>query len=199
VVYACVDKGFGRNTEVDVVVRPEDIDIIPAEGARVTGTVVSVVFMGVYYEVDVDCGGYEWVIQTTDFVARGATVGISIPPDAIHIMKKTKQTNLFDGVAYPDDGEVEFCDHRFACEKLEGFETREEVLVAIAPARVKLIAPQDAELTGFVKACMFLGTHYEVTVTAGEEDWIAYSVEYMEPGEETGVTVPPDGIEVSAT
>ena len=198
VVYECVDKGFGRNTEVDVVVRPEDVDIIPAEGARVSGTVVSVVFMGVHYEVDVDCGGYEWVIQTTDFVQKGAVVGIQIPPDAIHIMKKTQQTNLFDAVAYPDDEEVEFIDHRFPCKGLEAFETKDDVLVAIAPADVQLVPPQDSDFTGVVKACMFLGTHYEVTVTSGEEDWIAYSSEYMEPGEETGLSVPADRIAVSA-
>ena len=198
VVYECVDKGFGKNTEVDVVVRPEDIDIIPADKARVSGKVVSVVFMGVHYEVDVDCGGYEWVIQTTDYVERGETIGISIPPDAIHVMKKTKQTNLFDAVAYPDDEEVEFCGHRFACKALETFETKDDVLVAIVPGDVRLIAPQDSEVTGFVKACMFLGTHYEVTVTCDEEDWIAYSSDYMEPGEEIGLAVDADKIAVSA-
>lgn len=198
VVYECVDKGFGKNTEVDVVVRPEDIDIIPADKARVSGKVVSVVFMGVHYEVDVDCGGYEWVIQTTDYVERGETIGISIPPDAIHVMKKTQQTNLFDALAYPDDEEVEFCGHRFACKGLEGFETKDDVLVAIVPGDVRLIAPQDSEVTGFVKACMFLGTHYEVTVTCDEEDWIAYSNEYMEPGEEIGLAVDADKIAVSA-
>ncbi|HWP21416.1 MAG TPA: polyamine ABC transporter ATP-binding protein [Candidatus Cryosericum sp.] len=198
VLYECVDKGFGKNTEVDVVVRPEDIDIVPADKARVSGKVVSVVFMGVHYEVDVDCGGYEWVIQTTDYVERGETVGISIPPDAIHVMKKTKQTNLFDALAYPDDEEVEFCGHRFACKDLEGFETKDDVLVAIVPGDVRLIAPQDSDVTGFVKACMFLGTHYEVTVTCDEEDWIAYSNEYMEPGEEIGLSVDADKISVSA-
>jgi len=198
VVYDCVDKGFGKNTEVDVVVRPEDIDIVPAEGARVVGKAVSVVVMGVHYEVDVDCGGYEWVIQTTDYVERGQVVGISIPPDAIHIMKKTQQTNLFDAVAYPDDGEVEILDHRFACNGLESFETKDDVLVAIAPADVQLIPPQESELTGVVRACMFLGTHYEVTIGCGEEDWIAYSAEYMESGEEIGIHVAADKIAVSA-
>jgi len=198
VVYECVDKGFGRNTEVDAVVRPEDIDIVPAEGARVSGRVVSVVFMGVHYEVDVDCGGYEWVIQTTDYVAKDALVGISIPPDAIHIMEKTQQTNLFDAVAYPDDGEVEFCGKRFACGGLDGFEAKDAVLAAVAPADVRLTAPQESELTGFVKACMFLGTHYQVNITCGEEEWIAYSDDYMEPGEETGISVDADRISVSA-
>ncbi|HWQ96585.1 MAG TPA: ABC transporter ATP-binding protein [Clostridia bacterium] len=198
VVYDCVDKGFGKNTEVDVVVRPEDIDIVPAEGARVVGKAVSVVFMGVHYEVDVDCGGYEWIIQTTDYVERGQVVGISIPPDAIHIMKKTQQTNFFDAVAYPDDNEVEFLGTRFACAGLEGFETRDDVLVAIAPADVRLVPPEQSELTGVVRACMFLGTHYEVTIGCGEEDWIAYSAEYMESGEEIGVSVAADKIAVSA-
>ncbi len=198
VVYDCVDKGFGKNTEVDVVVRPEDIDIVPAEGPRVVGKPVSVVYMGGHSQVDVDCGGYEWVIQTTDYVERGQVVGISIPPDAIHIMKKTQQTNLFDAVAYPDDGEVEILDHRFACNGLESFETKDDVLVAIAPADVQLIPPQESELTGVVRACMFLGTHYEVTIGCGEEDWIAYSAEYMESGEEIGIHVAADKIAVSA-
>ena len=198
VVYDCVDKGFGKNTEVDVVVRPEDIDIVPAEGARVVGKAVSVVFMGVHYEVDIDCGGYEWVIQTTDFVERGQVVGISIPPDAIHIMKKTQQTNLFDAVAYPDNEEIEILGYRFACKGLESFETKDDVLVAIAPVDVQLIPPQESELTGVVRACMFLGTHYEVTIGCGEEDWIAYSAEYMESGEEIGIHVAADKIAVSA-
>ena len=198
VVYDCVDKGFGKNTEVDVVVRPEDIDIVPADGARVTGKAVSVVFMGVHYEVDIDCGGYEWIIQTTDYVERGQVVGISIPPDAIHIMKKTQQTNLFDAVAYPDDEEVEILGHRFACKGLEAFETKDDVLVAIAPVDVQLIPPEESELTGVVRACMFLGTHYEVTIGCDDEDWIAYSAEYMESGEEIGISVAADKIAVSA-
>ena len=197
VVYECVDAGFGKNVEVDVVVRPEDIDIIPAEGARVKGNVVSVVFMGVHYEVDVDCGGYEWVIQTTDFVQVGETVGISIPPDAIHIMKKTRQTNLFDGVAYPETGEVEFDGYTAACPLAANFAQRAEVLVRIAPKDVVLTAPQNAPITGFVKACMFLGTHYEVYIMRGETEWIACSDDFMEEGEETGITVPGDRIQLS--
>ena len=195
--YECVDAGFGRNVEVDVVVRPEDIDIVPPEQARLRGVVQSVVFMGVHYEVDVDCGGYEWVVHTTDYVAVGDEVGLSLPPDAFHVMKKTRSMNIFDAVAYPEDGFVTFGGHDFACALGEGFASREPVLVQIQPADVELIAPQDAELTGFVKACMFLGTHYEVTVTCGEEDWIARADDIMETGEETGVRVRPGAIAVS--
>ena len=195
--YECVDAGFGRNVEVDVVVRPEDIDIVPPDQARLRGVVQSVVFMGVHYEVDVDCGGYEWVVHTTDYVAVGDEVGLSLPPDAFHVMKKTRSMNIFDAVAYPEDGLVTFGGHDFPCALGEGFASREPVLVQIQPADVELIAPQDAELTGFVKACMFLGTHYEVTVTCGEEDWIARADDIMETGEETGIRVRPGAIAVS--
>ncbi len=197
VAYECVDAGFGKNVEVDAVVRPEDIDIVPAAGARVAGVVQSVVFMGVHYELDVDCGGYEWVIQTTDYVASGETVGISIPPDAIHIMKKTRQTNIFDGVAYPDALEAEFNGHSFACAAAAGFDNREEILVRIAPKDVILVSPEDAPVTGFVKSCMFLGTHYEVTITREDEDWIAYSEDFMEDGEEIGLSVDAEAIRLS--
>lgn len=195
--YPCVDAGFGKNVEVDVVVRPEDIDIVPPEQARLRGVVQSVVFMGVHYEVDVDCGGYEWIVHTTDYVAAGDEVGLSLPPDAFHVMKKTRSMNIFDAVAYPDEDLVTFSGHDFACRLGEGFAHKEEVLVQIRPADVELIAPQDAELTGFVKACMFLGTHYEVTVTCGEDDWIARADEIMETGEETGIRVSPEHIAVS--
>ena len=104
--FKCVDAGFGKNVEVDVVIRPEDIDIVAPEKARVVGKVVSVVFMGVHYEIDVDCGGYEWVVHSTDYAAVGDTVGISIPPDAIHVMKKTREKNLFDAEVWPSEGMI---------------------------------------------------------------------------------------------
>ena len=65
---------------------------------------------------------------------------------------------------------------------------------------MQLLAPQDegTQVTGFVKACMFLGTHYEVTVDCGENDWIAFSDEFMEDGEQVGIRVPADCIRLSA-
>ena len=198
--YDCVDAGFKKNVEVDVVIRPEDIDIIPPEKARIQGVVQSVVFMGVHYEVDVDCGGYEWIVHTTDYFAVGETVGIDIPPDAIHVMKKTRSMNIFDGIAYPDDRLVTIDETDFPAEIPASFNEKDELLVEIAPKDVQLLAPQDegTQVTGFVKACMFLGTHYEVTVDCGENDWIAFSDEFMEDGEQVGIRVPADCIRLSA-
>ncbi|MBR3382324.1 MAG: polyamine ABC transporter ATP-binding protein [Clostridia bacterium] len=188
-VFPCVDSGFGKNVEVDVVIRPEDIDIVEPEKARISGNVVSVVFMGVHYEIDVDCGGYEWVVHTTDYAAVGQNVGISIPPDAIHVMKKTRATNLFDAEVWPGEGMVYIDNVGFEANDLEEYENKEIALVEIAPEKVRIVAPQDAKLTGTIKACMFLGTHYEITVSCEENDWIAHSDEFMEDGEEVGIMV----------
>ena len=188
-VFPCVDSGFGKNVEVDVVIRPEDIDIVEPEKARISGNVVSVVFMGVHYEIDVDCGGYEWVVHTTDYAAVGQHVGISIPPDAIHVMKKTRATNLFDAEVWPGEGMVYIDNVGFEANDLEEYENKEIALVEIAPEKVRIVAPQDAKLTGTIKACMFLGTHYEITVSCEENDWIAHSDEFMEDGEEVGIMV----------
>ena len=195
--FACVDVGFGRNVEVDVVIRPEDIDIVNPKDARMTGEVVSVVFMGVHYEVDIDCGGYEWVVHTTDLVRVGQKVGIQIPPDAIHIMKKTRASNIFDAEAWPSEGMVYIDNVGFAANGLEEYENKEIALAEIAPEKVKIVPPAEAKLTGTVKECMFLGTHYQFTVSCEENDWIAHSDEFMEEGEEVGILVDAEDIKLS--
>ena len=94
-IFDCVDKGFDRGEPVDVVVRPEDVDIVKENEGMLTGVVTSVTFMGVHYEVIVDIGGFKWMIQTTDFVDVDEHIGLSIEPDAIHIMKKSEYSGMF--------------------------------------------------------------------------------------------------------
>ena len=93
--FQCVDKGFAPKEPVDVVVRPEDVDIVPEEKGMLKGVVTSVTFMGVHYEVIVDIGGFKWMIQTTDFVDVDERIGLYIEPDAIHIMKKSEYSGLY--------------------------------------------------------------------------------------------------------
>ena len=102
--FECLDQGFAKNEPVDVVVRPEDVDIVPAEEAELYGDVTSVTFLGVHYEIIVDVSGFKWMIQTTDFVAEGAHIGLKLDPDAIHIMKKSKYSGMFgDYSSYSDE------------------------------------------------------------------------------------------------
>ena len=100
--FKCLDAGFAKNEPVDVVIRPEDVDIVP-EG-QLEGTITSVTFRGVYFEIIVDVQGFKWMIQTTDFHPEGEVVKLFVEPDAIHIMKKSKYSGMFgDYSSYSDE------------------------------------------------------------------------------------------------
>ncbi len=88
--FVCVDAGFGENTPVDVVIRPEDITLAAPENAQISGVVTSVTFKGVHYEMVVEAYDFHWLIQSTKAAREGATVGITFGPDDIHIMHKMK-------------------------------------------------------------------------------------------------------------
>ncbi len=93
--FNCLDKGFDKNEQVDVVVRPEDVDVVEPEKGMLTGQVSAVTFKGVHYEIIVDIKGFKWMIQSTDYVAPEQFIGLYIEPDAIHIMKKSKYSGMF--------------------------------------------------------------------------------------------------------
>ena len=94
-IFKCLDSGFAEKEPVDVVVRPEDVDVTTVEKGMLSGRIKSVRFKGVHYEIIVDIKGFKWMIQTTDFVENGAEIGISLDPDAIHIMKKSEYSGKF--------------------------------------------------------------------------------------------------------
>ncbi len=93
--FECLDKGFAKNEAVVVVVRPEDVDVVPVEKGMLKGEVTSVTFKGVHFEIIVDIGGFKWMIQTTDYQAEGSKIGLFIEPDAIHIMKKSEYSGIY--------------------------------------------------------------------------------------------------------
>lgn len=93
--FQCEDAGFAPNEKVDVVVRPEDIDIVPIDQAMLTGEVTSVTFKGDYYEIIVDIDGFKWMIESTDRVNAGDTIGISIDPYEIQVMKRSAYSDTF--------------------------------------------------------------------------------------------------------
>ena len=93
--FDCVDGGFEKNESVDIVIRPEDVDVVPTEKGMLCGTVSGVTFKGDYYEIIVDVCGFKWMIETSDYVAPEEKIGIYIEPDAIHIMKKSRYSGKF--------------------------------------------------------------------------------------------------------
>ena len=93
--FECLDSGFTQGEAVDVVIRPEDVDIVPDDAGQLTGMITSVTFRGVHFEIIVDVQGFKWMIQTTDEHHVGDNVGLFIEPDAIHIMKKSAYSGTF--------------------------------------------------------------------------------------------------------
>ncbi len=122
--FACLDGGFEKDEPVDVVIRPEDVDIVPEDQGQLKGTVTSVTFKGVHYDTIVDFYGFKWLIQTTDFCPVDSHIGIKIDPDGIHVMKKSQYSGMFgdyssyseeydemDDVTLLDQEEDEEADH----------------------------------------------------------------------------------------
>ena len=93
--FACVDRGFEPNEPVDVVIRPEDIDIVAPDAGHLCGTVTYVTFKGVHYDTIVDFKGFKWLIQTTDYCPVGSYIGIRLNPEDIHIMHKSDYSGMF--------------------------------------------------------------------------------------------------------
>ena len=83
--WQCVDEGFGKNKPVDVVIRPEDIDLVEPDKGIIKGRVTSLIFKGVHYEMEVEANGFEWLVHSTDLSPVGAEVGIYVNPFDIQI------------------------------------------------------------------------------------------------------------------
>lgn len=86
--FDCVDTGFGQNKPVDVVIRPEDVDLVEPEKGTITGVVTHLIFKGVHYEMEVQANGFEWLVHSTDLFPVGQKVGIHVNPFDIQIMNK---------------------------------------------------------------------------------------------------------------
>jgi spermidine/putrescine transport system ATP-binding protein len=86
--FACVDTGFGQNKPVDVVIRPEDVELVEPDQGTIQGVVTHLIFKGVHYEMEVEAGGYEWLVHSTTLFPVGKQVGIRVDPFNIQIMNK---------------------------------------------------------------------------------------------------------------
>lgn len=89
--FECEDAGFEPMQAVDVVIRPEDIDVVPVEQGQITGRVEDIVFKGVHYEITVDGHGFKWLIHSTDSQEVGEMIGMTLTPNDIHVMKKMEE------------------------------------------------------------------------------------------------------------
>ncbi|MCL2392586.1 MAG: ABC transporter ATP-binding protein [Oscillospiraceae bacterium] len=124
--FSCLDGGFAKLEPVDVVIRPEDIDIVDSSAGMLRGTVTSITFRGVLYDIIVDFHGFKWLIQTTELYPVGADIGINIDPDGIHIMKKSSFSGMFGDYSSFSDEYENISDAEFEFEPMEDVERTED-------------------------------------------------------------------------
>lgn len=195
--FECVDEGFGENTPVDVVIRPEDLYIFPvSDMAQLRGTVQSCIFKGVHYEMVVLCHGYEFVVQDYHAFEAGTEVGMLVKPFDIHIMKKERICNTFEGKLI-DETHVEFLGCEFECAPVDLQKVSlGDVLVDVDFGKINLLDnAEDGMLTGEVKFILYKGNHYHLTVWSDwDENVFVDTNDVWDDGDRVGISIAPEDI-----
>lgn len=197
--FECVDEGFGEQTPVDVVIRPEDLYIFPvSDMAQLRGVVQSCIFKGVHYEMVVLCHGYEFVVQDYHAFEAGMEVGLLVKPHDIHIMKKERLCNTFEGKLL-DATHVEFLGCTFECAPVDLQQVPlGEVLVEVDFDKINLLDDaEDGTLTGEVKFILYKGNHYHLTVWSDwDENVFVDTNDVWDDGDHVGISIAPEDIRV---
>ena len=196
----CVDEGFGENVPVDVVIRPEDLYIFPmSEAAQFCGKVTSCIFKGVHYEMLVEADGFEFLVQDYHHFEVGSEVGLLIKPDDIHIMKKERTCNTFEGKIV-DENHVEFLGCNVEClpERTAGMEAGTEVEVQVPFESVYLYDDEeDGNLTGSVRFILYKGNHYHLTIASDwDEDVFVDTNDIWDKSDHVGIYFPKESIQI---
>ena len=197
--FECVDEGFGENVPVDVVIRPEDLYIFPvSDMAQLVGVVETSIFKGVHYEMTVMCGGYEFLVQDYHHFEVGAEVGLVVKPFDIHIMKKERICNTFEGKLI-DETHVEFLGCEFECAPVDLQKVSlGDVLVDVDFGKINLLDnAEDGMLTGEVKFILYKGNHYHLTVWSDwDENVFVDTNDVWDDGDRVGISIAPEDIRV---
>lgn len=197
--FECVDEGFGEQVPVDVVIRPEDLYIFPvSDMAQLRGVVQSCIFKGVHYEMVVLCHGYEFLVQDYHAFEAGMEVGLLVKPHDIHIMKKERLCNTFEGKLL-DATHVEFLGCEFECAPVDLQKVPlGEVQVEVDFDKIDLQDDaEDGTLTGEVKFILYKGNHYHLTVWSDwDENVFVDTNDVWDDGDHVGISIAPEDIRV---
>jgi len=195
--FECDYSGFESNEPVDVVLRPEDIYIFEmSEAAQFSGQVTSSIFKGVHYEMMVlTPEGYEIMVQDYHCFKVGRTFGMRIKPFDIHVMKKERHFNAFEGVIV-DKTHVRFLGHSFRCSAVNGFLAGMKVRVKVDFQDVLLLDnEEDGMLNGIVNFILHKGNHFHLTILTGEnQNLFVDTCDIWDDGDRIGVTISPESI-----
>lgn len=198
-VFECEDKGFAKNEPVDLVVRPEDIKIYSADSGKgqLEGRVLTTVFKGTWYEMEIEAGSYEFTVQSTSEARPGESVRLGIKPDGIHIMKKLRTVNEFRG-EISGENTVDFCGGTFDFDNKDGLEKGASVKVYVGFDGVELTDDEDDGVIGAnVTQTLYKGNYYQVQIyTDTDEDFYIDTTDEWDIDDRVGVRIAPDCIRV---
>ncbi len=196
--FKCVDEGFGCNVPVDVVIRPEDIYIMPrTESATLHGRVTSCIFKGVHYEMTVVTpNGYELMIQDYHDFEPGQEVSLVIKPSDIHVMQKERTCNTFNGIIV-DENHVEMLGEIFEV-KPHGLNKDEEVTVEVDFHKIELTDDkEDGHLEGNVRLILYKGNVYHLTIVTDDNDHIYVDTnDVWDDGDMVGINFKPEDLRI---
>ncbi len=195
----CVDKGFDKDELVDVVIRPEDIEVSRSTAnAQFVGTITSSIFKGVHYEMlAVTENGYEFLIQNYKHFEVGQTIGMSVIPDNIHIMKKERTTNTFTAKVCGKDA-IEFLGCEFKKELPVEMQDKEQVIATVPFDKIDLFDnEEEGTFTGDICFILYKGNHYHLTIDTdwGEKIYVD-TQDVWDLGDHVAITIPTENIEV---
>ena len=197
--FECVDAGFGENASVDVVIRPEDIYIMAKSGSGMfDGVVQSCIFKGVHYEMTVlTSDGYEIMIQDYNAFDVGQEVSLIVKPSDIHVMKKERTTNTFEGVMV-DATHVNILGTELVCNEQPNVEGGEKVEVEVDFDKIELMDnKEDGMLVGDVRFILYKGDHYHLTVrTIGGDNIYVDTHDVWDDRDIVGVKILPDDMRI---
>ena len=191
----CVDKGFEKNEKIDVVIRPEDIKIRSGFGkGHFDGEVLSTVFKGTYYEMEVAVDGYEFTVQSQKEFVKGSEVSLEIKPDSIHIMKKMLTINKHIGKIVGENL-VSFCGGEFEI-PTAGFEQGDEVIVYVPFTAITLTDDEsDGVIGANITQSVYKGEYYQVQIfTDSDDDFYIDTADEWDMDDRVGVVI--DGKQV---
>ena len=178
----CVDKGFGKNTPVDVVIRPEDIEVVDPSQAELVGVVEDTVFKGVHYEMSVKCNKCQWIIHSTVAQKVGSTIGMVVDPDNIHIMEKMfllPNNEIFTTVISSDeeantitisieDNEIVVPDHFY--------EEGTKLHIILPPDGLHIAGDGVGDLDEvYIESVIWKGEHNGIILESDERKWLMQS------------------------
>ncbi|MDY2878437.1 MAG: polyamine ABC transporter ATP-binding protein [Candidatus Cryptobacteroides sp.] len=198
--FECVDKDFGKDVPVDVVIRPEDVYIMSkTDGAQFTGTVKSCIFKGVHYEMFVETSnGYELMVQDYNGFEVGSLVGLYIKPSDIQVMRKERTCNTLEATLI-DETHIDMLGARWECLPQEGFKAGDSVRVTVDFDKVDLLDHQeDGQIAGEVRFLLYKGNHYHLTIDidGGGRLWVDTD-DIWDKGDLVGVNIRPQDLNIS--